>query len=211
MKGPLSAFLFVGNNSTGSDRSDPDILDLGDIPSLFLRGDQITILTGRLPSALISILICDPQMHVVSATVTILDNLQLHAVPRSGPLTVGNIPQDAANVVFSESLVVAMSSTNINEGRVTSIMTLVFVENVLPNEGKNLLQILPLQKINQNMNNMLRSSAKAYLSGYRANGTSFIAPSFNMMETNATIAVQVLALTASKQFLISLLVVFCIL
>lgn len=153
-------------------------------------------------------------MHLAPATVTISGDFQLQATPRSGRPVIKNISPDAANVVFSESLLIATSSTDSYTSPINPISVILFLPSVPQplDEALSGLKPLSLDKINQNMNKMLMSSAKAYLSGYRVDRSEDPAnPSFTMVDTHGTIEVQVLALTASRLFLIGLLVVFGIL
>jgi hypothetical protein len=202
--GALSAFFFEGGNST----LNPMEMNLEDIPTVLISQGTDSILTHPHLPYLVSTLICDPQMHLAPATVTISDGFRLQAAVRSGPPVVKNIPVDAAKVVFSESLIVAVTSL---DSYGDAILNILFLPDPFGVASFINPKPLSLDKINQNMNKMLMSSAKAYLSGYRSEGNDPTNSSFYMADTDATVEAQVLALTTSRPFLISLSVISCIL
>lgn len=71
--------------------------------------------------------------------------------------------------------------------------------------GTKPLHPLPLSVINNNMNKVLKSAAKAYLSGYNSSVGS-TAVSYSLWNQTATVQYQQLALVGSKTFFIVLLI-----
>jgi hypothetical protein len=61
---------------------------------------------------------------------------------------------------------------------------------------------LSVEKINENMNRVLASSAKAYLSGYKPNEDNITVPSFSKINTTGVVQIQKMGLVGSKPFLI---------
>jgi hypothetical protein len=71
-------------------------------------------------------------------------------------------------------------------------------------DGNNPLKPLSMDKINQNMNAVLASSAKAYLSGFKPNDDNPMLSVFATVNTSAVMEVQKMALVGSRPFLVAL-------
>ncbi len=212
---PTSAFIFVGINTTLTNFVD---LNLEDIPTNFIPPISNSTLGNITSPHLVSALICDPQLHLAPTTVTLSNGL-LQAMTRSGPPLVKNILPKAANVIFSQSLLMATSTMNMYGDAntvVNSIARILFLTDPSFEYDNNPAGIKPLSndRINEKMNAVIQSSAKAFLSGYwlddrESNNLTF--PSFETIETNATAEMQHLALTGSRPFILGLVVVVCVL
>jgi hypothetical protein len=203
----LISFLFVGRNGTP-----PSYLNLEDLP-----WSLVPCNTTQNPTyldhfhidcnpLLVSALMCDPQLEVLPAIINATTS-SLEATTLSGDPTVKNIPTAAANTVFSTSLREAVSerSFSFEMGFLSAVSFRLFLPNLtFDMDGKVILKPLSLDKINQNMNNALASSAKAYLSGYQPNGDNPMFSSFAMVNTSAEVQVQKMAVVGSKPFFVAL-------
>ncbi|KAF7782890.1 hypothetical protein Agabi119p4_2266 [Agaricus bisporus var. burnettii] len=207
----LIPFLFAGSSTLG-----PMEVDLRDIPSVLVpcnTTDNPTFLPDGTDldcqSLLVSVLACDPEFKIlpaiVSATASSLEATILHGDP-----VVKNIPTKAANVIFSKSLLDATSSRQsyTDGGYVNGISRRIFLSS-WDLDGSTDIKIKPasLNQINQNMNDVVASAAKAYLSGYKPNEDSITIPSFAKINTSAVLEIQKMALVGSKPFLIATSVV----
>ncbi|KAF9440641.1 hypothetical protein P691DRAFT_781814 [Macrolepiota fuliginosa MF-IS2] len=198
-----TAFLFIGSNTTLSQNVK---LDLEGIPTKFIPPNRDSMAGNNTSPVLVSALVCDPRPHVSSAT-AVLSGISLwidgyHDHPR-----VKNIPRAAVNAIFSDSLLTAASP--IRSGRFNIIACILFLNPSCERHYKLASGIKPLSldKINQQMNTILLSSAKVYLSGSMLTGTNPTSSATNMMETKAVEEAQELALVASTSFLIVLIIV----
>lgn len=209
-------FIFIGSNTTLSKQVE---LNLGGIPSLYIpanfgrAGSDINT-EGRDPM-LVSILLCDPQFVLSPATIT-LTGSTLQAVAHPGDSVTKNIPPEAANVIFSQSLLDATSSVEAygdNGSQINAVARILFFPNRSFEYGKKHegTKPLPLHEINKQMNMVLQSSAKAFLSGYVPNLNNLTVPSFEMIDTNAIGEVQQPALVGNKSFLVALTAVIAVL
>lgn len=207
----LIPFIFVGSSMPRS----TDI-DLRDIPSVHVpcnTTDNPTLVPGVTDAdcepLLVSVLACDPEFKIlpaiVSATASSLEATILHGDP-----VVKNIPTKAANVIFSKSLLDATSSRQsyTDGGYVNGVSRQLFLSS-WDLDGSTDIKIKPasLNQINQNMNDVVASAAKAYLSGYKPNEDSITIPSFAKINTSAVLEIQKMALVGSKPFLIATSVV----
>lgn len=203
---PLTGFIFGGTSSKIQVPSSSDAIshrswDLDDLPALFppnitLGGYGVTAL------------ICDPQFQIRPATATLSrGSLSLSAF-HAGPPVVNNILENAANLLFSTSLGVAASFSNaFNLGIGCVVANDISLMLFFPNQSDSQAP-LPIERINRNMNQMLLSSSKAFLSGF--NGTSagaeFRLPTFEMVDVDAIVEAESLGLGGSKPYLIALTV-----
>ncbi|KAF9443592.1 hypothetical protein P691DRAFT_713072 [Macrolepiota fuliginosa MF-IS2] len=205
----LIAFLFIGSDTTVSDHVS---LDLGDIPTNLLPPTfNLTDPTiNNNQTSLVSSLVCNPQMHISPATVSLSEG-SLWASTHSDPSTINNVPTQAANAIFSESLLQAASSTaSFTDGTlVNDIARALFLSypSFESPDKPNGVKPLPLDQINQKMNAILLSSAKAYLSGYRPDNNNLSFPVFEMVDTDAMGEKQQLALVGTKPYLVALVVI----
>ncbi|KXN90896.1 hypothetical protein AN958_03426 [Leucoagaricus sp. SymC.cos] len=202
---PMTGFIFGGTSSKLSASPSQDMarrmFELDNLPTLFppnATGDDFGV----------TALICDPQFQIRSATATLSHGLLSLSPLREGPPLVNNIADKALNLLFSNSLGVAASFTNsfdIDEDcvKANDISQMLFLANQSDN-----MPPLPLDRINKNMNGILLSSSKAYLSGY--NGTSdtatFRLPTFELLDADAVTESEALGLGGSKPYLIILIV-----
>lgn len=200
----LVPILFVGSNSTFSPHM---VLNLEDIPSLYIPAG-LTPIPGyngnATESVLVSVLLCNPQFTISPATVTVIGST-LQAVIHPGTPNIRNIPVKVANAIFSASLLDAISNDEDIPALdlVNIIASQLFFANYSFLTGGN--KPLPINKINNQMNQVLLSSAKAFLSGYSPQ-SSFL-PAFNTMDADAVGEAQQPVLVGSKPFTIALIVV----
>lgn len=202
-------FIFVGSNSTLSKHV---ALNLEDIPTIYIPANSSPVPaadgnTGTTEPILVSILLCDPRYTISPATVTVTGSA-LQAAVLPGVPVIGNIPARAANAIFSTSLLDVTSSAQLWSGIfINDIARILFFANrsfEYPNVKSGGTKPLPLDKINQHMNTVLLSSAKAFLSG---DSSSTWFPAFETIGVDATGEAQRPALVGSKQFLIALIIV----
>ncbi|KAJ3559853.1 hypothetical protein NP233_g11162 [Leucocoprinus birnbaumii] len=197
---------------------------LSNIVAMNLEGVPTTLSSGRFTSdgssgnttedLLITTLICDPQLEISPATVT-LQSGSLWADVHSGSPNVNNIPPEAANAVFSQSLLFATSTREAygDQSLVNNIARLLFLTDPSFDYETAPAGIKPLSVdgISRQMDRVLLSSAKAYLSGYRPDSSNLTFPSFKMMNSSAEGEIQELVVAGSKPFLIALIVVVVVL
>ncbi|KAF5354795.1 hypothetical protein D9756_005769 [Leucocoprinus leucothites] len=207
---PLSGFFLVGSNTTLSGHV---ALNLEGVPTVPVSSGQLiqsTTAENATEVLLATSLLCDPQLRISPATVT-LQTGSLWADIHQGSPVVKNIPQEAANALFSQSLLFAASTREAygDQSLVNNIARILFLADPSFEYDENPAGIkpLPIGEINQRMNRVLLSSAKAYLSGYRPNDNNLTFPSFEMIESDAIGQEQQFALVGSRPFLIALAVV----
>ncbi len=186
---PLSAVIFSGNST---------LLDLGS------TGTSVHVTpAGRLNSTIpMSVLLCDPQYKIQRANVMLSSGKLSANVFPILPL-IGNFPETAANALFSQALLETLGPEDEDPDRLLgSIAMLLFTGGY---DGTGPLHPFPLPVINDNMNRILRSAAKAYISGYNSTYGKQVT-SYALWNQTATVQYQQLALVASKSFFIGLLV-----
>jgi hypothetical protein len=186
-------------------------LDLRDIPSMLVpcnTTDNPTFLHDH-PSPdceplLVSVLSCDPRFEILPATINATTS-SLDATISSDDVVVKNIPTQAAGFIFSKSLLDATSSMQsyTDQGFVNGISRQLFLSSLVFDGPTGAPKPLPVDQINENMNRVLASSAKAYLSGYKPNEDNITIPSFSRLNTSAVVKVQKMGLVGSKPFLIA--------
>ncbi|KAF9440640.1 hypothetical protein P691DRAFT_715523 [Macrolepiota fuliginosa MF-IS2] len=200
---PLMSFIFFGSSTQlGNPLL---VLNLEDQPNTLLPKNTTGL--GNDDPMIVTALVCDPQLKIVPATVT-LTRGSLHATPHTPPL-INNILPGAANTTFSEGLLEATGSVDptTNWAFVNTIARVLFLTDPSLNyfdkpEG---IKPLPLPQINQNMNKIMLSAAKAFLSGYKPTEDSNLTSlDFDTISTDATADEEQLALVGSKPFLIAL-------
>ncbi len=187
-RSPLSAIIFFGNST---------ILDLGS------TGTPIHAKSESQSNAAmsLSVLLCDPQYQIQRANVTLSDGKLSANVFPTLPL-IGNFPETAANALFSQALLETLGPEDQDPGRlVGSISMLLFTGGW---NGTGPLHPFPLSVINDNMNRILKSAAKAYLSGYNSSLNS-VSTTYALWNQTAAVQYQQLALVTSKSFFIVLL------
>lgn len=114
----LIPFIFVGSNTTLPHPPNLTVeLNLEDIATLFIPANFSLTGSGRdckgtIVPKLVSVLLCDPHFILSPATVN-LTGSALQAVIHPGSPVVRNIPVQAANIIFSRSLLDTTSSTKI--------------------------------------------------------------------------------------------------
>ncbi|KAF5354794.1 hypothetical protein D9756_005768 [Leucocoprinus leucothites] len=211
---PLSGFIFVGSNTTISDQV---ALNLDGIPAALSSGQlsRSAATTNATDDLLITALICDPQFKISPATVT-LQSGTLWADIQPGLPPANNIPPEAANAIFSQSLLFATSTREAwgdAASLVNNIARILFLSDPSFEYTSKPAGIkpLPLDEINRQMDKVLLSSAKAYLSGYRPDIKNLTFPSFEMIDSDAIGEVEQLVLVGSRPFLIALVVVVVVL
>ncbi|KAF9443596.1 hypothetical protein P691DRAFT_713076, partial [Macrolepiota fuliginosa MF-IS2] len=200
---PLMSFVFFGSSTQLS--APLLVLNLGNQPNILLPENTTGL--GNDSPMIVTALVCDPQLKIVPATVTLTQG-SLHATSRAPPL-INNILPGAANTTFSEGLLEATGSVDptTNWAFVNTIARVLFLTDPSLNyfdkpEG---IKPLPLPQINQNMNKIMLSAAKAFLSGYKPTEDSNLTSlDFDTISINATADEEQLALVGSIPFLIAL-------
>lgn len=222
---PLSAFVFIGSNITykeaGVKRKNYTIhvLRLEEIPkSRYLQPQDSG--SGLEWPFRVSALICDPRLQITPAMVTLLRG-SLHAIAQPDFPVVGNIPPSTANLIFSEALIGATSSEDQN-----TLLPGNFINNIARNlflkdptlsksfnqsSGRVELKLLPISQINENMNVVMRSAAKSYLSGHKPNAKNTLLSISEAVATEGWVDIEELAMVGSRPFSITVLVLVSIL
>lgn len=150
----------------------------------------------------VSVLLCDPQYKLQRANVT-LSNGKLSANVLPTLSLIGNFPEAAVGALFSQGIADALGPEEEDPDRLLSpISMLVFTGEL---NGTGPLRPFPLPVINDNMNQVLKPTAKAYLSGFNTSSTRPGLPSYAFWNQTATVQYQQLALFASRPFFIGLL------
>ncbi|KAJ3572056.1 hypothetical protein NP233_g3342 [Leucocoprinus birnbaumii] len=202
---PLTAFLVAGSNTSVHDpQLLPLVLNMDNLPTEILNNT----IGGN---ATIAALMCDPQLKLQPASIKLLQGslevVELHA---ELPL-VGNIMPVAADRIFQLSLA-SVAAFNaqfgvLNEPSVNDILSILLTNGTGALTAMGLdreVTPLSLDKINSNLDALLMSSSKAYLSGYSGIANNSIFPSFQTIDTEAVGQLERLALGGSKPFLIAL-------
>lgn len=204
---PLIPFIFFGGNTTVDNLSSILFLTLDGLPTTLLP-ENSEGLENKRPMVVVA-LICDPQLQVVPATIT-LSRGSLHANVNTGSPVIGNVLPEAAKTVFSQSLLEAVGSLDPTDqwSYVNAIARLLFLG---PSPSGYGTVPVSLDQINKNMNKIMLSASKAFLDGYKttdqSNLTSREATDFEMILTDATAEADRLALVGSRPFLVALIVV----
>ncbi|EKM82345.1 hypothetical protein AGABI1DRAFT_104370 [Agaricus bisporus var. burnettii JB137-S8] len=212
-----SAFIFSGGNTsipiTQSNPPTPFAIDLGSLPTTFsASGAGVDIKSNSLYAPLSSVLICDASPEISGGRIRITNDGTLKVIA-SGQTPIGNIPRSAANLIFTNAFQVALLETEtlakVNAvNNVASIMFMANSSTVDWNTARN-IRPLDLPSINKNMDTFMLSAAKAYIDGYRKNGTSVIVE-FDSETVSAMGQKEELALSTSEGIFISTIVVFAI-
>ncbi|KAJ3558692.1 hypothetical protein NP233_g11458 [Leucocoprinus birnbaumii] len=204
---PLSAFIVAGSNTTLTNAVD---LNLEGLPTVLFSGKLDPSLDDPdIDNVLVTTLLCHPNFKLYPARVTVVGG-SLQADIQPGPPVVGNIPQEAANAIFSQSLFYATTTLEAWGDTVATANNiariLIFSDPSFESGPDNTTGTKPLSldRINGQMNKLIRSSSKAYLSGYRPNVDNLTFPGHIMMESNAMGEFPQLVLVGSKPFLIAL-------
>lgn len=154
----------------------------------------------------LSVLLCDPQYKIQRANVTLSNGKLSASVLPALPL-LGNFPEQTASALFSQALMNTLGNME-PDRQLNPVSMLLFTGEF---HGSGPLHPLPLPVINDNMNRVLRSAAKTYLSGYGSLGTQDPSlPSYKPRNQTATVQYQQIALVASRPFLIALLVLVAV-
>jgi hypothetical protein len=156
---------------------------------------------------LVTTLVCDPQFKLLPAAVNKFPSGSLIANAQPGSPVVKNIPVAAANAIFSESLLFAVSTREVygDQSLVNNIAKILFLTNPSFDVETQPAEPLSIDQINVQMNKVLLSSAKAYLSGYQPDENNLTFPSFKTISTDAVEIYEQLVLAASEPFLIALI------
>ncbi|KAF9443381.1 hypothetical protein P691DRAFT_737944, partial [Macrolepiota fuliginosa MF-IS2] len=154
---------------------------------------------------LLSMLICDPQAQVTGGQVHLSSNGSLF-VEATGLPPVGNIPQPAANFLFSQSLLTATRLTDgvaQNSSHFAAIVSSrMFLTQPDSINSTSIYRPLSPDTIERNVGAFLLSASKAFVDGYNPESNTSNATTFTTMVVRATTQEQVIALTASETFLI---------
>lgn len=206
-----SAWIFALYDHNSSESSTPS-LDLSGLPTTSRAElEQIWLETGLPVPQAVTSLVCDPQIDVYTAEVT-LDKGVLHASRINHP-TVGNIdPQPMLRNLFISTIIPSIASNfpdsiyGITSSTFSSVARLLlFCGEDSPCDTS--FKPFPISTINNNMNRFFRSASKAVLDGY--NGTipgvdTLSLHNFNSFTTQANGQEEKMALVASRPFFICL-------
>lgn len=187
---PSSAFIFVFDPRIHTNLS--AIATSTNITKKDIEGTNGTI-TFQLGHVAV-VLLCEPQYTIQRAEVT-LQGGQLNATLIESPL-LGNFPESAANSLFSRAFLNAFAPLDVGNRPAMSTF--------IPDHGRQALLSLP--EINQNMNGVIQSAAKAYISGYTGtNGSRLdILPSYTSSNQSVAVQGQKISLVSGKTFLVAL-------
>ncbi|KAF9442407.1 hypothetical protein P691DRAFT_779430 [Macrolepiota fuliginosa MF-IS2] len=209
-----SSWIFAAYDTNSSSPNAPG-LDLSGLPTTS-RDELEPKLNGSgfaVPQT-VTALVCDPQIDVYTAQVT-LDKGILHAV-RSDHPPVGNI--DSRKILrdlYISDLIPSLaynfpdSIYGISSSMFSSVARLLlFCSEDSPCNTS--FKPFPIPEINNNMNRFFRSASKASLDGY--NGTrpdidTLSIPNFNTFTTPAVGQADKMALVASKPFFVALIII----
>lgn len=115
---------------------------------------------------------------------------------------IGNFPEGEATTLFSTALLEVLGPQEEDPNRlINPISMLLFTREF---DGVEPLRPLPLPVINNNMNRVLKSAAKAYLSRWYINSDPTL-PEYSLWNQTATVQYEQLALVVSRHFFIGLL------
>ncbi|KXN91447.1 hypothetical protein AN958_00709 [Leucoagaricus sp. SymC.cos] len=209
-----SAYLFIGGNSTFPNSrttpTTPFAIDLGNLPALFLS-QGIGVIAGSdidLIAPLASVLVCDPQAKITGGRISISSGGTVSIIA-SGQPPIGNFPQSAANLILSNAFQVALVQLEPLElsNLVNNVASALFMANASGdwNKAQN-ISPLDIPTLNENVDMFMSSAAKAFLDGYRKDGTS-VSPTFDTNAVSGMGQEQRLALTTSKGLFITTIVV----
>ncbi|KAJ3575933.1 hypothetical protein NP233_g758 [Leucocoprinus birnbaumii] len=190
-----SAYLFIGgdstlfNNSTVALASRPAI-DLGTLPVTALPPGIIAA-GPHIPfeGLYASVLICDPQTRVSGGRVWWDDGVI--EIVASGETPIGDFPLDAANIIFSNALQMALVDIDSSElsNLINSVASSMFMDNSSSIDWSTARGIAPIDipTINSRVDEFMSSAAKAFLDGYRGEGTGpSTRPTFETTTVTAT-------------------------
>jgi hypothetical protein len=175
----LVAFIFSGGNSSVLDRRfnppAPYAVDLTSIPTTFTaEGAGLALDTNSVYAPLSSVLVCDPRPQISGGRVSVTNDGTLTVVS-SGKTPIGNIPESAANLIFTNALQTAtvQVETFATTNAVNNVVAKMFMANSTAVNWESAQGVVPLDlpSINQNMDTFMLSAAKAFIDGYRKNGT----------------------------------------
>jgi hypothetical protein len=177
-----SAYIFSGGNSSVLDRRFnppvPFAVDLGSLPTTFTAaGAGLNLVSNSLYAPLSSVLICDPRPQITGGRIRLTNDGTLTVVT-SGNTPIGNIPQSAANLIFTSAFQVALVQAEALEmgNAVNNIASAMFMANASTVDWNTAHNIRPLDlpSINDNIDTFMLTAAKAFIDGYRKNGTSLV-------------------------------------
>ncbi|KAF5354940.1 hypothetical protein D9756_005729 [Leucocoprinus leucothites] len=214
----LSGYLFFGRNSSFPDKpSEKRTLSFDNIPTIFNNSGfhfiDFDSADGHFKSPLASFLLCDPTARILdghvrfSRTNTAI-TLQ-SATPTNGKANVGNISPDAANVVLGLSLLDALDidedDVRIHIGAIASGTFLNDSSLDFSRNGSNSFDVgfLPLQEIQNNLNQLMRSSSKALSSNFHTPDAA--SQEDTLLPVTGAIQKGEQVLTASRDFLIAII------
>ncbi|KAF9441455.1 hypothetical protein P691DRAFT_791325 [Macrolepiota fuliginosa MF-IS2] len=199
----LSAFVFIADDGSDSDGTYVSPMDLvGTNTSGPYQGQSNFV-------SVASVLLCDPQFEIKKAWV-MLSQGQLNATVLQNSSLIGNIPKSAAAAIFSQGLLNTLGS-DFDDYGVGTVAGLTFLENdtsdIFPNATSQ-PRPFPLTEINQKMNQVIQSAAKAYISGYstrhEGEGPDGLDPNFFWINRTASVDYQQTSLVSSAPFLVAL-------
>ncbi|KIJ43528.1 hypothetical protein M422DRAFT_253104 [Sphaerobolus stellatus SS14] len=211
----LSAYIFLGSNSTVPDARNPDGSPLSGINLDGLPTNSTTTnffsrdlgLNETNPALLVTMLVCDPHMHIIGGQASLAVNGSLTILSESSELPLlGNIPSDAANLMFSSALLDGLSAQDLfgdTNSFVNGLSSLLFLgRNYELDVSNSSVHPFSLDIINRNMNAFVLSGTKAFSDGYAVEDDSVPFGIFMNARTDAAIQEQQLGLVTSKPLFI---------
>ncbi|KIJ43518.1 hypothetical protein M422DRAFT_253087 [Sphaerobolus stellatus SS14] len=152
-------------------------------------------------------LVCDPHMHIIGGQASLTVNGSLTVLSDSSELPLlGNIPLDAANLMFSLALLDRLSAQDLygdTESFVNGSSSLLFLgRNYELDDSERSAQFFSLDIINRNMNTFVLSGTKAFSDGYAVDDNSVPFGIFMNARTYTAIQEQQLGLVTSKPLFI---------
>ncbi len=143
-------------------------------------------------------------MQMAGGQVQLLQNGSLTIKTNDLP-SVGNIPQSAANFLFSQGLFAATQLADTTTQHLPLFANQISSQMFLQFNSSNLTRPhapLDLNSIANNMNTFILSASKAFSDGYSPAAGNSDASTFTTTTVQGTIQEEVIALTASETFLI---------
>lgn len=138
-----------------------------------------------------------------------LSNGQLTAVVLQDSPLVGNIPERAANAIFSQGLLYALEPEARVALPINAVAMLTFMEAAKTN-GHRPLRPLSLTQISENMNRIIKSAAKAYISGFKVDDTDStnpipaLLPDYVWLSQSAILQYRQLSVISNSPFFLAL-------
>jgi len=208
MNTSTSAYLFIGGNSSFFNSTTPPrarfAINLDNLPATYVeqgvgvtRGSDI-----RLVGPLASVLLCDAQLKISGGRVR-LENDGTVNITSSGQPSDGSFPSTSANIIFSNAFQDTL--VQLEPPEVANLVNNVAADMFMTESSIDWsiaedIAPLDISSINKNVDDFMSSAAKAFIDGYRKNGTTD--STFDLASIPGSMEEQRLALTVSKELFV---------